>query len=167
MACILYPFYVALSLIVNVACLFLNPFAAAFADDAGNLPSWLKWFQTFDNDLDAGQRAGNTNFNWRYLNRVFWLYRNSAYGFDYYPFGKIFNPEKWRVVKFIDTPEKTLFFAVGDTGFNYYYIGPWGSYKFGWKAWNCYTNGAWSKTPFGPEWRVPLAFSPNPCARKQ
>ena len=58
----------------------------------------LRWFQTFDAPLDEW-RCGTyyKNCNWlkwdftkpthRYLARVFWLYRNPAYGFAQYPLG--------------------------------------------------------------------------------
>jgi len=63
----------------------------------------LRWFQSFDNPLDEWWMAKPNNYcdngkctwlNWdftkpfhRYLGRMFWLYRNPAYGFAQFVFG--------------------------------------------------------------------------------
>lgn len=169
MRMILYPFLVLINIAINIVCLFLNPIVVLFADDAGNLPSWLKWFQTFDDDLDAGFRNGNTNYKSRYMNRLAWLFRNSAYGFDYYLLGVPFDGYQWEVKKYVNNPELTYFYAAGPNGaFNMYYHGKLGMYKFGWKAWNKFDSISfgWRTDSWGPEPRVPLVFSPNPFKRK-
>jgi len=45
------------------------------------LPTWLSWFDTFDNSLlgDGGFRATHDGGYW---SQVAWLYRNNCYGFE-------------------------------------------------------------------------------------
>lgn len=156
-----------------IAFLLVNWWAAISADNSGWLPSWLKWFQTFDASLDAGWRDGYKGYKKptgptsRWWQRTKWLYRNSAYGFSYWALGKPFNPIQWTVLKYEQTPERDLFYAKGPDGqFNYTYYGKWGTIKLGWKAWNYWRKTKWSDVPWGPEWRVPLVFSVNPFRRK-
>jgi|GEM_PF-388410 len=67
----------------------LTPVIVLFAKPNGWLPDWLFWFQTNDASLDGdegwknGTRpfADNSGFC-RYVNRCFWLWRNSLYGFN-------------------------------------------------------------------------------------
>ncbi|WP_231409615.1 hypothetical protein [Ralstonia solanacearum] len=169
---IVYPFYVLLSLLATlVAMAAVNWWAPLTCDAQGNLPRWLRWFQTFDASLDAGWRDGYISRSWgdtpirRFLARVYWLYRNPAYGWDYWPLGVRFNPCAWRVVRYVESDALTLFVAVGN-GFNVYYHGRFGMLKLGWKAWNCWDADGWKMQPFGPAWRLPLAFTVSPFKRK-
>ncbi|WP_247318210.1 MULTISPECIES: hypothetical protein [Ralstonia solanacearum species complex] len=169
---IVYPAYVLASLLATLfAVVAVNWWAPLTCDDQGNLPRWLRWFQTFDASLDAGWRDGYIAQSWgdtplrRFMARVYWLYRNPAYGWDYWPLGVKFNPRAWRVVRYIESDTLTLFVAVGD-GFNVYYHGRFGMLKLGWKAWNCWDSDGWKVTPFGPAWRLPLAFTVSPFKRK-
>lgn len=81
-------------LIVPVAWI-LAPVLPVFASRDGWLPAWLIWFQTPDNALDGDEqyRTMHAPFigaesGWeRYSNRVFWLWRNPAYGFDFIVLG--------------------------------------------------------------------------------
>jgi hypothetical protein len=188
-----YAVAVLVSLAIDVAARFcLNWIVAALCDDSGNLPRCLRWFQTFDDDCDAGMRARRNELRqsppgdtwaafapfpvtWldRYRNRALWLFRNSSYGFSYYLFGRSFKPWKWVVARHIDTPALTLFIATGPRGaFNVYYHGQFGMCKLGWKAWNYYVPAAgdsparWKASPWGSMWRVPMTFSINPFKRK-
>ena len=80
---------------VNLIGYCINPILPIFADSEGNLPSWLRWFQTYDSTLDGQEprfiestswlRDGNVAKNaiCTYVLRVMWLYRNNAYGFAY------------------------------------------------------------------------------------
>jgi hypothetical protein len=77
---------------VTLVSLLLNPFLPMFAGKDGYLPRWLWWFQTPDAPLDGDvyylaehARFKGENITWwqRYYNRVMWLYRNTAYGFDW------------------------------------------------------------------------------------
>uniref|UniRef100_UPI0025EAAF3C DUF7338 family protein n=1 Tax=uncultured Ralstonia sp. TaxID=114715 RepID=UPI0025EAAF3C len=101
----------------------------------------------------------------RFLARAWWLYRNPAYGWDYWPLGVSFDPSAWRVLRYIDTDTLTLFVAIGN-GFNLYYRGRFGMLKLGWKAWNCWDGSNWKAEPFGPSWRLPLAFTVSPFKRR-
>lgn len=182
-----YVVFAIISLTIDIVCKFsLNWIVAAFADKDGNLPKILKWFQTFDATLDEGMyaRRREIEFNWgnqwasynpdpktwfqRYKNRALWLFRNSGYGFDYWPLGIKFNPSDWKVVKYEVTADKTVFIAKSSNAFNLYYEGPLGVYKLGWKAWNVFNKETQVLDgKFGNDGRIPITFSPNPFKRKK
>lgn len=184
MAFLIYPFAVVAALAVDIVCrFFLNWIVAACADEEGNLPRFLSWFQTFDATLDEGMHARRrevqanlggqdwADFNpypwtWfdRYKNRALWLFRNSAYGFDYYVFGLRWDPAEWRVIRYFDRDDLTLFIALG-RGFNVYYHGRWGMVKLGWKAWNTFDGAGFSRQ-FGDGTCIPIVFSLSPFKRK-
>lgn len=72
-----YPFLALFSLLFTaLAMLGVNWWAPLFADKKGNLPYWLKWFQSFDASLDEAWRGGYLAPSWgaspfkRYLARV-------------------------------------------------------------------------------------------------
>lgn len=184
---LLYPFAALASLAIDIACrFFLNWIVVLFADKDGNLPRCLYWFQTFDATLYQGQISrerdvynGSPSDTWRqfiaypltawqrYLNRALWLFRNSAYGFDYYLFGIDFKPENWRCVKYEKGPDRDIEIHIGD-GFNIKYRGKWGSYKLGWKASNVYDRASNSyPRKWGDAGRIPLTISVNPFKRKK
>ena len=87
--------YLTLDLTVNLIGYCINPFLPIFADSDGNLPSWLRWFQTYDSTLDGQEPRFIESTSWlrtdgvaknficTYVLRVMWLYRNNAYGFAY------------------------------------------------------------------------------------
>lgn len=68
----------------------LTPIVVLFAKKDGWLPNWLYWFQTHDNSLDGDGGwitesrpfLRETSRLKRYVNRCFWLWRNSLYGFN-------------------------------------------------------------------------------------
>jgi len=158
---LLYPLFAILSLAITILSLLIfNWIVVLFADAQGNLPSWLSYFQTFDNTLDAGpQTYGST-----YLNRVMWLMRNPAYGWDYYAFGLKWDSSDWTVRKFTNTSTATFFLATSKSGgFNLYYEGRLGTYKLGWKAWNYFqaTTGGFTGI-FGDNSHVPICLTINP-----
>ena len=95
-------------LLVNGVSYFLDPVVVLFADPQGNLPRWLKYFQTHDATVDGigltggieprfvrqtkflrDENGNPKNRACRYLCRVAWLYRNNAYGFGYYVTGAV------------------------------------------------------------------------------
>ena len=69
----------------------LSPILAFFVNEEGWLPQWLWWFQTPDNtcDGDAGhlKRWPRNGTFWTWMRRCAWLFRNSAYGFNFYVLG--------------------------------------------------------------------------------
>lgn len=145
--------------------------APLLVDRDGNLPDWLRWFQTFDASVDAGWSdayytgwLAETRIG-RYISRVLWLCRNPAYGFDYALLGVPFAASEWRVVKYVETEDTALFFAVG-RGFNFYYEGRWGKYKLGWKAWNRWGGNGWDAPNWAEYDRIPLCFTLNPFHRR-
>ena len=84
--------YFILDLTINLVGFTINPFLPIFADSEGNLPLWLRWFQTYDSTLDGQEPRfiestswlrGSKNAICTYVLRVMWLYRNNAYGFAY------------------------------------------------------------------------------------
>lgn len=92
-----------------------------------NLPTWLYWFQTFDNDFVTGPQS----VGWKpsYWSSVRWLWRNPSYGFDMFLLGCPWTQASdWTVVS--DTP--TCFLAYSKWG-AFSYRGVW--FKWGWKAW--------------------------------
>lgn len=92
-----------LDLVANlVGYLLLDWWLPLLARADGNLPTWLRWFQTYDATLDGAGAGGGIEprfvsaTSWlrdaagvprnrlcRFLCRVAWLYRNNAYGFAY------------------------------------------------------------------------------------
>ena len=84
--------YLCIDTIANLTGYCINPILPIFADNEGNLPSWLRWFQTYDDTLDGKEPRfiestswlrGSKNCICTYVLRVMWLYRNNAYGFAY------------------------------------------------------------------------------------
>lgn len=169
---VLYPIMALLSLLFTAfAMLCVNWWAPLFVDEKGNLPNWLKWFQSFDASLNEGWQGGYLDPSWgaspfkRFLARVYWLYRNPAYGFDYGPLGLSFDAKEWRVIRYIDTPKLVLFVAVG-SGFNVYYHGRFGMAKLGWKAWNRWDGNGWNTPNWQHYTRLPLCFTLTPFKRR-
>ncbi len=167
----LYPFMAALDVFAALFSMaFVNWWAPLFAVsgtvcDAGvcrpgvRLPHWLAWFDTFDADIDTGNRDRYGDKG--YWGRVLWLYRNHAYGFGYWALGAWFARSDWRVARY-EPGERFTFIAVSKDGkFNVHVVRFGIRFKLGWKAWNYYDheNGAWKEVPWGPEWRVPFTFS--------
>jgi len=149
---LLYPFMAIGSLATTlISILFFNWWVVLFADANGNLPNCLSYFQTFDAPIPKG-----------YLNGVKWLMRNPAYGFDYYVFGLRWNPSDWTIERFEADENRVLFLATNKNGgFNFYYLGKYGMYKFGWKVWNDFT-GTKLNSRFGDGSHIPICFSVNP-----
>ena len=104
-----------LNFAIYLACMILNPVVALFVterDGREYLVKPLYWFQTHDNPVDEYWYGGyfsdsfftyvknatqaqydNSRFL-RYVCRLFWLWRNCAYGFSYNLFGRdLINPE--------------------------------------------------------------------------
>ena len=93
------------------------------------LVRWLYWFQTFDNPLDEGYYGNYGLSEWvnrfradystsalsRYAFRVYWLWRNSVYGFARHPFGV-----DCRSVAYVYYRAEKDFFAVSNDGFGWF-----------------------------------------------
>lgn len=142
------------------------------------LPWWLIWFQTFDASLDTGWLGGyfpcsygplapppywrRKYFQWR------WLNRNTAYSFTYYPLGIQMRTPSWHVVTHMGDATFTKWIAVSSDGYwNIRIEGRYGSYNFGWKAWNYWDEDTadWQTMPWGPVWRTQIVCSLNPFKR--
>lgn len=138
------------NLVVNIVAALGAPVWALFASDAGTYPGWLQWAATWDYLADGdppfieqhapfkGKQTG-----WRrYVNRVVWMFRNPAYGFD-------------RTISIVPTSLITVkgtrplsgdlkfdgwFFAWCDEGWQLYITHHWNAthctkINLGWKLW--------------------------------
>lgn len=47
-------FYIAINIVFDLVCYLTNWLVVLFADEYGNLPKCLRWWQTYDNCLDVG-----------------------------------------------------------------------------------------------------------------
>ena len=85
---------VPLNLLAMLSAFLLAPIWALFADKEGKYPRLLYWASTPDNtaDGDGGFKENHAKYKgdpalltWgqRYINRIWWMMRNPAYGFDY------------------------------------------------------------------------------------
>lgn len=171
---LLYPFMALLSLTLALVTIVLSPILPLFTRSDGNLPSWLYWFQTFDNTLDAGWKVQGNYGTYLidgtiptgltlYWYRVLWLCRNPSYGFDYFLLGMAIDTSQIRVTTF--TP--AVFVAWGPNGhFNVYYTGRWGELKLGWKIRAYWDDqlAQWRPDTYmwGPERRTMICFTYNP-----
>ncbi|MBO1856862.1 hypothetical protein J4G52_25310 [Burkholderia cenocepacia] len=167
---VLYPFMAFASIFCVLLTWALAPLLALFVGADGNLPDWCYWFQTFDNTCDAGWKVqGNYGTYlvdgtmpagitlWWY--RVRWLWRNPAYGWDYWPLGIAFDAGQWRVV----VNNARWWIAVGPRrAFCIRYLATSGvGLKLGWKAWAYWQNGVWAPSSYswGPSGRMPVCFT--------
>jgi len=137
------------------------------------LPSWLKWFDTFDASIDAGWMNGYftdkyttstpPSFLLRKWYQIRWLYRNPAQGADYWLLGIPFNPDEWSGILLYSTVNGSLFHAQTQSGFfnTEFTALDKVCLKVGWKAWNYYdvTTYKFKNEPWGPEMRVPFCFT--------
>ena len=167
-----------------------NWIVAAFADECGQLPKCLKWWQTYDNPLDVEWMVTegvvpkfarydfkrhyeyhyedkgddymipgyvvllDPNFTlWerfqRYVCRLWWIYRNSNYGFSYYVNGRTVNGADNVVKRDIDLPNNRQFVSAVKGGnwwsktWCYYYEKPYCKFfklrvYLGWKLKSVY-----------------------------
>lgn len=137
----------------------LTPLALLFVRSNGFLPTWLCWLQTFDATVDAAWQASYASYlnanpsNWwqalwtyrgapniptglnKFCLRLQWLWRNPAYGFDFWPLGIVYDDTQW-IIKTCDVTNGTLtrFYAVTKDGKYFSYTDSTGK-KFGWKLW--------------------------------
>jgi hypothetical protein len=81
---------IPLNIITTLLAALGAPLWALFADKDGLYPAWLQWAATPDYTADGDppfkeQHApypAPTTWAQRYVNRVVWMFRNPAYGFD-------------------------------------------------------------------------------------
>lgn len=137
----------------------LTPLVVLFASKDGWLPGWLRWFQTFDATIDSAWQDSYqfcidaTPSNWfqyvwtyrgapdtptglnLFMLRCRWLWRNAAYGFDYWPCGLVYDPSQW-IVDVCDVTNGILtkFSARTVDGLHFCYTDSKGT-KLGWKLW--------------------------------
>ena len=161
-----------LEVIATIIAYLTNWFVVFFADECGQLPKCLKWWQTYDNPLDVEwmvtegvvpkfarydfkrhyeyhyedkdddyMKPGyvkllDPNFTlWerfqRYVCRLYWIYRNSNYGFSYYVNGRIVDAEKQIIKEDVNTENTRIFKSIVKGGswwsatWCYYYEKPY------------------------------------------
>ena len=175
-----YIFLTIIQLIFTGIAFVLAPLYVPLANKDGWLPEWLIWFQTQDNSLDAGWKIqgnfgtylqdGTVPTGWTlYKYRVQWVWRNTAYGFCYWPLGIEIHPSDWSIDEYqVDANGGRLLLKAHDIHGHFCYTTNTG-WKLGWKIW-AYFQGLdkdgkpmWSDKPWGPEMRTSICFSvPNP-----
>jgi len=147
------------------------PLIVLAANEEGWLPSWLWWFQTPDNSLDAdygGKRfpGKQVGLN-RWFSRFMWCYRNPCYGFAISVLGAQAKPGDELVITGDPKTDNhkpihpgTVRYILMRDGkpifFQSYTVKPWlfGLYfrgNFGWKLWGMPTTD-----------KMQFTFSPNP-----
>jgi hypothetical protein len=90
-----YLFILILYLPIQIITYIITPILPLFIEDrygylnnqhalgiGPRLPLWLSWFDTRDNSLDGDLKFQSVNKE-SYLSKVYWLYRNSLYGFKW------------------------------------------------------------------------------------
>lgn len=156
--------YAILSTIVTFVAWFLvNWWAPCFATRTATLPNWLKWFDTFDADMDTAVR--DRGWPPGYWSRVRWLNRNPSYGFNYWVLGCKWDKTDWVVKRnyLFPTQEGFIYHAVSKNGyFNIQTVRLGIRFKLGWKAWNMRKLGTTTEFKdelWGPEAIIPFVFS--------
>jgi len=157
----------------SIANLFLAPLVVIFASELGWLPRWLWWFQTPDNPLDGDDGWAehrpyrDEDAYWKqYVNRVFWLYRNSMYGLSEDVLGFTVEPgftytcEGDEMVSnhpLVNGLVRRSLTSGGTTYWQWYYVKAWSATRclrinLGWKLWSGKQVGD----------KVSIVFSVNP-----
>ena len=183
-------FQAILEVIATIIAYLTNWLVVFFADECGQLPKCLKWWQTYDNPLDVEwmvtegkvpkfarydfkrhyeyhyedkgdnyMKPGyvkllDPNFTLlerfqRYVCRLYWIYRNSNYGFSYYVNGRVVDAEKQVIKEDVNTETTRIFKSIVNDGdwwsrtWCYYYEAPYCKYfkirvYLGWKLKSVY-----------------------------
>jgi hypothetical protein len=154
--------YMPLNLFMGLIAWILAPILPFFATDDGWLPDWLWWFQTPDYSLDGDSSWKDpTKHPYisklpRYWRRVFWLYRNPAYQFNWSVLATSYLKENAIIYGNIDADCKT-----GKMGWCYCRSGMW--YEFKW-----YTETVFGKClKFRIGWAMSSAISDDNYVNKK
>jgi hypothetical protein len=143
------------------------PIIILFAKN-GHLPDWLKWFETYDNDLYGGNDWKLMHPNYKsYWCQVLWIWRNPIGTFSYVVAGVIpqgpFNITGDRQTTNTPNGHSGKVFVEGKNCFLWYYIRQWGSsdkcirIALGWKLFYLLDD------PNNTSKKVmQLVFAPNP-----
>lgn len=89
---VLWLIYFLLSLFFMILCYVTNPFVVPFADINGELPSFLHYWQTWDNSVFCIPNFTLWERIQRYCCGTLWLTRNCSYGFAFYLLGLNISP---------------------------------------------------------------------------
>lgn len=183
-------FQAILEVIATIIAYLTNWLVVFFADECGQLPKCLKWWQTYDNPLDVewmiteGKVPKFARYDFkrhydyyyedkgdnymkpgyvilkdpdftlwerfqRYVCRLYWIYRNSNYGFSYYVNGRVVDAEKQVILEDVNTENTRIFKSIVNDGdwwsrtWCYYYEAPYCKYfkirvYLGWKLKSVY-----------------------------
>lgn len=142
----------------------LTPLLVLLATKENKLPSWLAWFDTFDATLDGDEGWINGTRPYkeekskyqRYVNRCYWLWRNSLYGFSRsvvgYKHYKLAPKETMKIYGDLETTNthqghsgsvsRKLYVDDKLVAWQYFRVSQWGNSKkctrlnIGWKLWD-------------------------------
>ena len=83
MKSLLFPLYAIADILFTLSAIIFAPLIALFVNSYGNLPRWLKWYETPDNPCwgDYGWKYNHPNYS-PYMLCVTWFIRNPGQGFD-------------------------------------------------------------------------------------
>ena len=83
MKIILFPLYAIADILFTLSAVLFSPIIALFVDKYGNLPRWLKWYETPDNPCYGASfwHEKHPSYSMYWL-CVTWLIRNPGQGFD-------------------------------------------------------------------------------------
>lgn len=142
---IAYPFLACASIVMTILAIVLSPAIALTVNKEGNLPYFLKWFQTPDAPAwgDESFAAIETPNDSMYVRTVKWLVRNPAQGFDMIIGGTQDSDTEYKVYgRFVDEGSPTKsgvgggLLITNNKYFHLYIIIPLGNHcihsEFGW-----------------------------------
>ena len=156
---LLYPFLALLSVAFAALTWLLAPLLANTVGVDGNLPSYLRLFQTFDASCFEGRKPPYNFTGTDQEVACQWLRRNPGYTLDRL-LGCPFAAADWHVLVDTESLTRTTFFAITRTGRFNLYLQRGGFYlKLGWKAWNNWDKGHWNPSPANGWDRLPICCS--------
>lgn len=161
---LLYPPLALLSILFTGLTWLLAPWLAKQVDAQGNLPTCLRWFQTFDASCFEGRKPPYNFVGTDTEVATQWLRRNPGYTFDRNVLGCPFDAADWHVLVDEEYLTRATFLAVTRSGRFNLYLQRGGFYlKLGWKAWNNWdglaTPPCWDTAPTNGWGRLPLCAS--------
>jgi hypothetical protein len=161
---VLYPFLALFSVLFAALTWILAPWLGRQVDAEGNLPGWLRVFQTFDASCFEGRKPPYNYTGSPAEVAAQWLRRNPGYTMDWL-LGCAFDPAQWTVTRDDEQPGRVTFIAWGPRGrFNLYLQRGTLYLKLGWKAWNNWEGGHWNPAPANGWNRIPICCT---IARRQ
>lgn len=168
--------YVILNILFDLWAMCTQWLVVLAADKDGNLPSFLRWYETWDHpSLDLSDAwnlekypslytSGLPKWLKTYMFRVLWLYRNTGYGFAYYILGYDVNFNTW--VWKTGAPKGTTWIFTYDKSKSILTRGWCLRYEHQWfgSKWQCKVYLGWKVGP-GESRRQMLAMNISPVVK--